>query len=117
MLLHPLFYDSLMMPRRFHWVCNSMQFKKKGVPSAESSRSVRGLGKGVSGKPYPLPVQCEETATRTRDLPVTGGKTLSLAPGPPFIAIVCNYLKLNHTQIIQICLLFFYISISSSAIT
>ena len=26
--------------------------KKKGVPSAESSRSVRGLGKGVSGKPY-----------------------------------------------------------------
>ena len=25
----------------------------KGVPSAESSRSVRGLGKGVSGKPYP----------------------------------------------------------------
>jgi len=29
-------------------------------------------------------VQCEETATRTRDLPVTGGKTLPLAPGPPF---------------------------------
>jgi len=27
--------------------------KKKGVPSAESSRSVRGVGKGVSGKPYP----------------------------------------------------------------
>ena len=27
--------------------------KKKGVPSAESSRSMRGLGKGVSGKPYP----------------------------------------------------------------
>ena len=25
----------------------------KGVPSAESSRSVRGLEKGVSGKPYP----------------------------------------------------------------
>ncbi|XP_021316460.1 maf-like protein DDB_G0281937 isoform X2 [Sorghum bicolor] len=25
----------------------------KGVPSAESSCSVRGLGKGVSGKPYP----------------------------------------------------------------
>ena len=24
-----------------------------GVSSAESSRSVRGLGKGVSGKPYP----------------------------------------------------------------
>ncbi|XP_066368759.1 uncharacterized protein [Miscanthus floridulus] len=25
----------------------------RGVPSAESSRSVQGLGKGVSGKPYP----------------------------------------------------------------
>jgi len=25
----------------------------KGVPSAESSRSVQGLGKGVSGEPYP----------------------------------------------------------------
>jgi len=25
----------------------------KGVPSVKSSRSVRGLGKGVSGKPYP----------------------------------------------------------------
>ena len=25
----------------------------KSVPSAESSRSVWGLGKGVSGKPYP----------------------------------------------------------------
>ena len=25
----------------------------KGVPSAESSRHVRGLGKGVSGKSYP----------------------------------------------------------------
>jgi len=29
-------------------------------------------------------VQCEETATRTRDLPVTGGKTLPLAPASPF---------------------------------
>ena len=25
----------------------------EGVPSAESSRSMRGLGKGVTGKPYP----------------------------------------------------------------
>jgi hypothetical protein len=30
-------------------------------------------------------VQCEETVTRTQDLPVTGGKALPLAPGPPFI--------------------------------
>ena len=31
----------------------SVFIKKRGLPSAESSRSVRGLGKGVSGKPYP----------------------------------------------------------------
>jgi len=32
---------------------NEMNKVQWGVPSAESSRSVRGLGKGVSGKPYP----------------------------------------------------------------
>ena len=32
---------------------HQVNWYKKGVPSAESSRSVRGLGKGVSGKPYP----------------------------------------------------------------
>jgi len=81
--------------------------KKKGVPSAESSRSVRGLGKGVSGKPYPrlcnAPVQCEET--RTRDLPVTGGKTLPLAPGPPFSEVILlwkwNYHWDKYIHIIQ----------------
>ena len=31
----------------------NMDQPQKGVPSAESSRSVRGLRKGVSGKPYP----------------------------------------------------------------
>ena len=33
----------------------------------------------------PSPVQCEETAIRTRNLPVRGGKTLPLAPDPPFV--------------------------------
>ena len=28
------------------------------------------------------PVQCEEAATQTQDLPITDGKTLPLAPGP-----------------------------------
>ena len=37
---------------------------------------MRGLGKGISGKPYPREVQCEEAATRTRDLLVTGGEAL-----------------------------------------
>ena len=29
------------------------KWHKKGIPSAESSHSMRGLGNGVSGKPYP----------------------------------------------------------------
>ena len=41
-------------------------------------------GEGYQWQTLPSPVQCEETATRTRDLPVTGGKTLPLAPDPPF---------------------------------
>ena len=57
--------------------------KLKDVPSAESSRTVRGLGKGVSGKPYPHEVQCEETATRTWDLSVTGGEALPLHQARP----------------------------------
>ena len=43
-----------------------------------------GSGEGCQWQALPSPVQCEETATRTRDLPVTDGKTLPLAPGPPF---------------------------------
>ena len=43
-----------------------------------------GSGEGRQWQALPLPVQCEETATRTQDLTVTDGKTLPLAPGPPF---------------------------------
>ena len=43
-----------------------------------------GSREGCQWQVLPSPVQCEETATQTRDLPVTGGKTLPLAPGPPF---------------------------------
>ena len=43
-----------------------------------------GSREGCQWSALPSPVQCEETATRTRDLPVTCGKTLSLAPGPHF---------------------------------
>ena len=43
-----------------------------------------GSGEGCQWQALPSHVQCEETATQTRDLPVTGGKTLPLAPGPPF---------------------------------
>ncbi|XP_066336298.1 acyl carrier protein 3, mitochondrial-like isoform X1 [Miscanthus floridulus] len=40
--------------RNFELHCSMCELHTiKGVPSAESSRSVRGLGKGVSSKPYP----------------------------------------------------------------
>ena len=54
-----------------------------------------GSGEGCQWQALPSPVQCEETATRTRDLPVTGGKTLPLAPGPPF--------KLSESELYHIC--------------
>ena len=55
-----------------------------------------GFGEGCQWQALPSPAQCEETTTRTQDLPVTGGKTLPLAPGPSFPAtegehIVCAY--------------------------
>jgi len=43
-----------------------------------------GSGEGCQWQALPSLVQCEETATRNQDLPVTGGKTLPLALGPPF---------------------------------
>ena len=51
------------------------------------SRGPATLGHDALDKALPSLVQCEETATRTRDLPVIGGKTLPLAPGPPFILV------------------------------
>ena len=72
--------------------------KKKGVPSAESSRSVRGLGKGVSGKPYP----CLFNVRRPRLEPGTFRSQvvrLPLAPGPPFNCILFRREKIK----IQIC--------------
>ena len=43
-----------------------------------------GVEEGCQWQALPSPVQCEETTTQTWDLPVTGGKTLPFAPGPPF---------------------------------
>jgi hypothetical protein len=52
-----------------------------------ASRTVRGLGKGISGKPYPCNVQmqggCGSNPGPSGDL-VTVGSTLPPAPGPPF---------------------------------
>jgi hypothetical protein len=60
-----------------------------------------GSGEGCQWQALPSPVQCEETATRTQDLPVTGGKTLPLAPGPPFKKVLLSiaqklYLLWSH---------------------
>jgi len=52
-LLLPLAIFDLQCSSLRLFICKYWSLKKKGVPSAESSCSVRGLGKGVSGKPYP----------------------------------------------------------------
>ena len=59
--------------------------KKKGRTQCRELPLCAGSREGCQWQALPPPVQCEETATRTRDLPVTGGKTLPLAPGPPFV--------------------------------
>ena len=58
--------------------------KKKGRTQCRELPLYAGSGEGCQWLALPSPEQCEETATRTRDLTVTGGKTLPLAPGPPF---------------------------------
>ena len=56
----------------------------KGRTQCRELQLCAGSGEGYQWQALPSPMQYEETATRTRDLPVTGGKTLPLAPGPPF---------------------------------
>ena len=57
-----------------------------------------GSGEGCQWQALPSPVQCEEIATRTRDVPVTGGKTLPLAPGPPFNIYNIKLVSLNSHE-------------------
>ena len=61
-------------------------YLKKGVPSAVGSRTHTGSGEGkIAHRPYPH--KYAEAGARTLDQLVTGGKTLPLAPGPPFADI------------------------------
>ncbi|XP_066370799.1 pantothenate kinase 1-like isoform X3 [Miscanthus floridulus] len=64
----------------------------KGVPSAESSRSVRGLGKGVSGKPYP----CLCNARRPR---LELGTFRSQAVGLPASTTASSFGKVNSSKL------------------
>ena len=54
--------------------------------SVQRAPALCGVLVGCQWQALPSPVQCEETAIRTWDLPVTGSKTLPLAPGPPFLS-------------------------------
>jgi len=58
-----------------------------------------GSGEGCQWQALPSPEQCEETATRTQDLPVTGGKTLPLAPGPPFTDLDVHLQNIANTAV------------------
>ena len=66
-----------------------------------------GVWEGCQWQALPSPVQCEETVTRTQDLPVTGGKTLPLAPGPPFFEkkLILLINKLRLPNLLYICIL------------
>ncbi|GJN14273.1 hypothetical protein PR202_gb01074 [Eleusine coracana subsp. coracana] len=52
-LLHHRNRPQLVVPLLLQVALTSYFITKKAVPSAESSRTVRGLGKGFSGRPYP----------------------------------------------------------------
>ena len=56
----------------------------KGRTQCRELSLCAGSGEGCQWQALPSPVQCEETVTWTRDLPVTDGKTLPLAPGSLF---------------------------------
>jgi len=58
---------------------------EKGRTQCRELPLCAGSREGCQWQALPSPVQCEETVTRTRNLPVTGGKTLPLVPGPPFL--------------------------------
>ena len=65
-------------------LASKLPLTNKGRTQCRELPLCAGSGEGCQWQALPSPVQCKETATRTRDLPVTGGKTLPLAPGPPF---------------------------------
>jgi len=54
---------------------------QKGVPSAVSSHTMRGLGEVISGRSFPHTVQCVEATARTCDLSVHRRQALPLASG------------------------------------
>jgi hypothetical protein len=60
--------------------------RKKDVPSAVGSRTVRGLGEVINGRSFPHIIQCIEATARTCDLSVHMRQSLPLALGRPFLA-------------------------------
>jgi len=77
--------------------------KKKGRTQCRELPLCAGSREGCQWQVLPSPVQCEETTTRTRDLPVIGSKTLPLAPGPPFERCMCSTSStpVVHTQALK----------------
>ena len=75
---------------------NACRQKEKGCTQCRELPLCAGFGEGCQWQALPSPVQCEKTATRTRDLPVTGGKTLPLALGPSFGEWWPNHLKISQ---------------------
>jgi len=78
----------------------SLYAKTKGRTQCRELPLCAGSGKGCQWQALPSPVQCEETVTQTRDLPVTSGKTLPLALGPPFS--ICKN-KIKKIKVVYVC--------------
>ena len=72
------------MPSKLDLLCPL----KKGRTQCKELPLCAGSGEGCQWQALPSPVQCEKTATRTRDLPVTGGKTLPLAQARPSSVLI-----------------------------
>ena len=115
-LVHPIFLNLIItQPVLFgsNYNISSMclLYIKKRRTQCRELPLCAGSGEGCQWQALPSPVQCEETATRTRDLPVTGGKTLPLAPGPPFTRLLhygsFRYCVLVCIHVYYIMLVFF----------
>jgi len=91
-----LFFHKNINRWKFHGRSKEDPALSKGRTQCRELPLCAGSGEGCQWQALPSPVQCEETATRTRDLPVTGGKTLPLAPGPPFLNWIDNKLGKNY---------------------
>jgi len=80
--LHQLFHHQAQSVICFFWTWPTALLKER--TQCRELPLCAGSGEGCQCQALPSSVQCERTAIRTRNLPVTDDKTLPLASDPPF---------------------------------